>query len=537
MFLHSKIKYRNVLPLIIAAGCLFFIASCSGNRTSNIFKEDYLNVDAFQNNLYQRLKPIDSTDSMLREKLLTDLDLNVTYAYQLSTYKPFWFDKSGLISAGYALPYQLKALSREGFDPEDYNLARIREIIRKAKNSRVGILDSVEAWDAEMTRSYLAAARDLLFGRQGTITGDSLWHIPNDKQFNGAEMLSAMMDTSNTFPTFDSFRPRIPVYHQMMQASSIWEDLNRDSIYLETKQHLVANKDSIFFRLLRKELGMSYKPFNPDSFSVLVSGYQRVHNLDVTGKVDKTTISSLKNAPDNYLQCLFLNMERLREMPRNFPEEYIWVNIPMMEMKYVKNGMVRFHTKVAVGSGKRKTPFLLAPMLNVIFNPDWTVPPVIVEHDIAEGIKKYGSNYLRKKNLQALNSDGKEVTASVNASNYKEFTYRQAPGPQNPLGRIKFNLPNPWDIYLHDTPHDNIFSRESRALSSGCIRLQDPEGLAQVLLHFSADQIDSLVNTETTQPVKLNRPLPVYIVYLTVDTDPKSGGLDYLNDIYHLDAQ
>jgi len=534
MFLHSKIKYQNIFWAILPA-FLLLIGSCSGNKTSNIFKEDYLNVDAFQNTLYQKLKPIDTTDTLLQKRLLTDMDLNVTYAYQLSTYKPFWFDKSGLIEAGAALPYHLQMLTYDGLDPEDYHLSRIRQIIRKVKNSKVGVLDSVEDWDAEMTKAYLSAAHDLLFGTGQINSEDTSWHIPNDKQFNGAAVLSRQMDTSNKFPSFDSFRPQLACYQQMRAAVKKWEGLNQDSIYLNTKKHLTLHQDSLIFKVLHKEFGRPYTLFNKDTLSALIATYQRMHQLNITGKADQSTLSSLKELPDYYMQRLFLNMERLREMPRLPGKEYVWVNIPMMKMKYVRDGKLLFQTKAVVGTVKRKTPSLSALMTNVIFNPTWTVPPTIVANDIARGIRRSGSRYLLEKGLRALNDRGEEVTHSVTAANYKEFTYQQPAGPDNALGQIKFNLPNPWDIYLHDTPHENAFSRQIRTLSSGCIRLQDPAGFAQTLLHYTPEQTDSLIQTGTTQSVKLKPPVPVYIIYLTVDADFEHGGLDYLHDIYQKD--
>jgi murein L,D-transpeptidase YcbB/YkuD len=179
-------------------------------------------------------------------------------------------------------------------------------------------------------------------------------------------------------------------------------------------------------------------------------------------------------------------------------------------------------------------------MANVVFNPPWGVPPTILKNDIGPGVGRSGSAYLARKGLRAFDSKGRDVTGSVNGSNYKRFSYRQPPGAHNSLGEVKFNLPNRWDIYLHDTPHRENFTNRLRALSSGCVRVQNPKVLAEAILedrNFTPEKIDSIIETRRTRFEQLKRNLPVYIVYVTVATDSTGNLLRYLNDVYGRDEK
>jgi murein L,D-transpeptidase YcbB/YkuD len=200
------------------------------------------------------------------------------------------------------------------------------------------------------------------------------------------------------------------------------------------------------------------------------------------------------------------------------------------------------HMRVIVGKPERQTPSLFAIMANVVINPPWGVPPTILKNDVLPGLEKSGKTYMAKKGLKVYDKEGKRVKVSIiNAHNYKSYTYKQDPGDDNSLGYVKFNLPNPWDIYLHDTPHRGDFVKRYRALSSGCIRLQQPQEMAIYILsqiekrNYTPGKLDSVIETHKTKWEILKTKIPVHITYLTAFEDTTGMHIQFTKDIYDRD--
>jgi murein L,D-transpeptidase YcbB/YkuD len=182
-------------------------------------------------------------------------------------------------------------------------------------------------------------------------------------------------------------------------------------------------------------------------------------------------------------------------------------------------------------------------MAQVVINPSWGVPPTILKNDVLPGIQKSGSQYMAKKGLKAYDKDGRQVNvATINARNYRRYNYKQAPGHDNSLGYVKFNMPNKWDIYLHDTPHREDFAKRERALSSGCIRVHNPMEMAQYILatiegkqQYTAGKLDSMTSTRRTRWEPLKHKIPVCITYLTAFPDTTATHIRFVRDVYRRD--
>lgn len=511
----------------------------------NLFSSGFVDAAEFKNLLTKNLEPLPAADSAFRQKLMKDPDalLNVSYAYQLADYQPLWFDDDGVKKAGIALSEQLNDLWNEGLEPGHYQEGYIRQALTQLKNGKNFPVDSIVRWDKTFTGAWLHAAKDLLLGSKEIHQGDSLWFAKNDTAFNGAAYLVRSLKEGNNFPSFDTFRPDMREYGQMRQAVKQWSALKNDSPYLALKSSIrYGQADSALQSVIEKELE-DIKPVDHDTLKGIgswIASYQYYHQLKVSGKNDSATFATLKRMPTDYIHNLQMNMDRLRALPQRSGDEHIWVNIPLMEVNYYRENQVKFHGRVVVGKKNRQTPSLWAPMANVVFNPPWGVPPTILRNDIGPGVGRSGSAYLSRKGLRAFDSKGNDVTGSVNGSNYKRFSYRQPPGAHNSLGEVKFNLPNKWDIYLHDTPHRENFVNRVRALSSGCVRVQNPKMLAEAILedrNYTPEKIDSIIQTRRTKFEQLKRNLPVYIVYLTVAPDSTGTRLRYLDDVYGRDKK
>lgn len=538
----------HVHRLVVSFGLSLCLLSCSSEPgkkggLASIFEGDAVPIDAFKTAMSQTTATVNPADSLFRKNLLSDIDLNVKYAYLLSDNEPIWFESSGLKSSAAGLLRELGELSNEGLDTGRYNLAYIRDAfarISKDKNAALP-MDSVVHWDKAFTAAYLSAARDLLLGREDIKKGDNQWFAANDTAFNGASYLVQSYKGKQQLPSLDTFRPLQKTYRQMVTALAQWQKLKQDSIYQALKEKLALGvQDSSLQAIISLEMPGAVVLSN-DSLGTVgnwIATYQYYHQLRITGKNDSATYKKLKTAPEAYVQSLQINMDRLRALPRDVGAEHVWVTIPLMEVDYYRDNDLKWHSRVVVGKKARQTPTLWAPMANVVFNPPWGVPPTILKNDVGPGVSRSGAGYLARKGLRAFDAKGRDVTASVNGANYKRYSYRQPPGAHNSLGEIKFNLPNKWDIYLHDTPHRGDFGLRSRALSSGCVRVQNPKDFAEILLSdrgYSRGRIDSIIETRKTKLEPMKRALPVYIVYLTVAPDSTGTSLRYLDDVYGRD--
>lgn len=244
---------------------------------------------------------------------------------------------------------------------------------------------------------------------------------------------------------------------------------------------------------------------------------------------------------DSLRNVIDANLERLRWLPQDFEEEYVLVVIPKLEVDLIERGNRTMNIKAIVGKTSRETPSLNADMKNIVFNPSWGVPPGILKKDVIPGLVSKGEAYINKKGLKVYDRQGNEVDVhTITTENYDNYIFRQPPSERNALGQVKFDLPNPYAIYLHDTPNKELFKKEERAFSSGCIRVEEPRKLANYILsemgdkQYTMSEIDEIVSHNETEYVKLKKHVPVHIVYLTAH-QPVGGKLEFYKDIYNRD--
>jgi murein L,D-transpeptidase YcbB/YkuD len=231
-------------------------------------------------------------------------------------------------------------------------------------------------------------------------------------------------------------------------------------------------------------------------------------------------------------------------MPDDLGARHFIVNIPFYHVTARENGKAVKDIRVVVGKPANKTPIFSAEMETVVFSPYWNIPDSIVEGETAPAMAK-DPRYLARNNMEILRVGAGGATV-VNPSDVnwddpqelKQLAFRQRPGPGNALGHVKFLFPNPYNVYLHDTPADRLFERPGRAFSHGCIRVEEPEALAKYVLRddptWTEPRILAAMHSGDEQHVKLKAPIPVHIVYFTAWVDDR-GGLHFQPDIYGYD--
>jgi murein L,D-transpeptidase YcbB/YkuD len=204
----------------------------------------------------------------------------------------------------------------------------------------------------------------------------------------------------------------------------------------------------------------------------------------------------------------------------------------------VRRGEVVWRTRVQVGRPYRQTPVFKSQMTYLVLNPTWTVPPTIFREDIVPELRK-NAGYLATRNIDLFDSTGKLVDPATVDWRARSLPYRlvQRPGTNNALGRVKFMFPNEHAVYLHDTPSRDLFARDTRAFSSGCIRVEDPLALAEIVLGraWSRERIEAEIAKGNTQTVFLERPMPLMLLYWTAEVDA-AGTVSFIPDVYERDA-
>jgi murein L,D-transpeptidase YcbB/YkuD len=275
-----------------------------------------------------------------------------------------------------------------------------------------------------------------------------------------------------------------------------------------------------------------------------VKRFQASQGLDVDGVIGSTTIVAMNVPVQERINSIILAMERLRWMPEDLGQQYLIVNIAGFELRRINAGEVEERMAVVVGKPYHRTPVFSDRIRFLEFNPYWNVPPDIA---IKEELPALRSNAASRaaQGFEAVRGDQVVDVRSVDWAGVGagRFPYqlRQRPGTNNALGRVKFMVPNPHNVYLHDSPAHSLFGRSVRAFSHGCIRLSRPLELAEQVLRvggvkgWTKERIDDVVASTKTTVVNLREPLPVHITYLTAWVD--DGVANFRQDIYGHDAK
>jgi murein L,D-transpeptidase YcbB/YkuD len=242
----------------------------------------------------------------------------------------------------------------------------------------------------------------------------------------------------------------------------------------------------------------------------------------------------LNVGPATRIEQLVTNMERWRWMPDDLGSRRVVVNIPAQRVRFVDGDTTIFEGPVIVGETDKETPTFSSAITQVVFNPSWTVPDKIAKKELlpkAQGDKGY---FARQgiRLIGAWQPNGEGDSGGVRL--------RQAPGPKNPLGRVKFLLPNVFGVYLHDTSNRNLFTREKRTLSHGCVRVGSALEFADDVLadhpHWSEERKERILAGWKTTTIGLQKPIPVHLMYQTAWVDPE-GRAHFLDDVYGRDRR
>jgi hypothetical protein len=547
---------NNHIKTLLALGLVAVLhQGCKNGNSSNadessltsIFTPNKFDVDALQARLKDKLDTNIAISTIL---FFGKPDSNVkTYQqfYASNNYTSVWIHQKGLSSITKQFLQVLDSLQYDALNPEKYYYTNLKQRAISILNEKN--MDSIMQFELDMTNSFFTASKDLALGSNRLVKMNKDWKTKNDSLFNESALLKKCTDGISITAAFESIRPNHPWYKKFKdEYCKLLNNIQPDSVLTITdlRDSVSIGFNSPSVAILRKkihrEVGLPLDTISTmwaEDLLEAVRRFQFKNQIKPTGKFVTVTLTALKTKTADKLKKRAINMERFRWMRHEFKQPFIWVNVPKMELDYYDKDSVEFNMRVVVGKISRKTPTLDAKIENIVFSPPWNVPETIMREEVVPGISRRGGSYLSRRGLRATDSRGRPVNPSViNSSNYRRFNISQAPGYRSSLGEVKFNMPNPWAIYLHDTPHREDFVKHYRAYSSGCIRVHKPKEFAEFLIQdpslYSYNKIDSICKMRRTISYPMKREIAVHIVYLTNGID-SNGNIMYLKDVYGWD--
>ena len=473
-------------------------------------------------------------------------DAALSEFYKTRKYKSIWTGRIG--KDGQRRKAFLQALAKAGNHGLPLNRYDPKVISAQLKAARTG--KDRGRMEVEMSRMFLQYAGDLRSGIVNPRKIDS--GLVRSVQRWGRLQTLVAFEKSSPKGFFKQLVPKTPEYVHLMKEKLRLEKLLGRGGYgpkVGVSSLKVGSAGGHVVTLRNRLITMGYlkrsatKTYDA-GMKKAVQLFQLDHGLPTDGATGKATMAEI-NKPASYrLQSIVVAMERERWFNRPRGKRHVLVNLTDFTAKIIDNGKVTFVTRSVVGKnqGDRRTPEFSDVMDHMVINPTWNVPRSIATKEYLPLLKR---NPNAVSHLRMVDSKGRTVSrSSINFSQYTAKTFpfniKQPPSRRNALGLVKFMFPNKYNIYLHDTPSKNLFARDVRAFSHGCIRLQQPFDFAYALLAKQVanpqEFFQAKLKTGRETRVDLKNPVPVHLIYRTAITKAK-GGVEYRRDVYGRDAK
>lgn len=472
-------------------------------------------------------------------------DETTSLLYLQRAYRPLWDDAA---RAG-ALLAALERLDTHGLDARDFEPERLR--------SQLAVPADIEA---RVTRELLLSdtlarvVKQLRYGKLDPRTLYREWNFtPPANPYARALALAQLLQRADLQAAIEAQAPSSPLYRALQAALAEYavQAASGDWPTIPAGPTLRPGQRSARVPALRARLALDgeegldavsdARRYDP-ALEAAVERFQLRHGLAADGIVGGQTLRALNTSPAERADQIRANLERLRWVSADLGGDRLYVDIVGYHADLVLDGQTVWASRVIVGKPTRKTPSLRDSVVNLVLNPKWVVPPTIMREDVIPAAARNPA-YLANHRLRVVGRGGQTVdpaTIDWEAARQSGLGYMvvQESGARGSLGRIKFALSNPYAIYLHDTNARGLFGRAERALSSGCVRVQNPEDLAVLLLDapdtWSPDALQAALDSGRTRTVPVGRDVPVLLHYTTAALD-EAGRLQLRNDIYDHD--
>jgi L,D-transpeptidase YcbB len=455
-----------------------------------------------------------------------------------------WSNEKQWLPMADSLFYFIRNSENFGLFPTDYHFVQLRAMHQALKKDSTAMLDAA-LWaraDVMFTDAFMQIARDLKLGRierdsitlrKDTVLSDS----------SGIALLQKVQQQKQLTPIFESLEPAYEGYFEIRHALKGFLDTMNRKEYTYVSYPF---EDSLEFisQLQQRLYEGGYIDFNdkaPDTATLAASvrKFQEEKKLKIDGRAGISVVSALNNTDVEKFKRIAINLDRYKQMPDSMPVRYAFVNLPAFQLRLWDTDTLRLESKVIVGNPKTRTPLLTSELTNFIIFPQWTVPQSIIFKEMLPKIQKK-VEYLDKENLMVVDKNDSIVdphTVNWFRLNKNNFPYqlKQREGDDNSLGVIKFNFRNKYSVYLHDTNARGLFSRKERALSHGCVRVQEWQKLSKYLvkndsLRYKPDTLAAWMKRKEKHMISFSRRTPIFIRYITCEV--KEGGIVLYDDIY-----
>jgi murein L,D-transpeptidase YcbB/YkuD len=543
----------RILPVVLGISLLAILNSCNNNSSKDIAATPEQLQEKTQQHLVDWLNSgsKDIADSItIANKGLLEL------VYEQNAHQPLWSKNGQWIPVADSLVNFINKAKYFALFPEDYFDTLITAAKTRITADSLGKSDSKDAnlWfttDVLLTNAVMQLITDL---KQGRLPNDSV-SLRKDSVLAPAfyqQQLTALLQTQSPTVWASALEPQLKVYAQLKKGLHHFLQTAAFKKYTKIPASAKGADSAVFFTRLQTRLYeggyIAADSVKADS-STLAAGikkFQKDAGLAVDGKAGEVTIRMLNLHDQEKFMRIAITADRYKLLPEKLPEQYIWVNIPSFNLQLLDNDTLRLASKVICGKPKTRTPVLTSKITNMVTYPQWTVPTSIIVKEILPQLKK-NPGYLARKNFSLINAKGDEVDPfSVDWSKYsKGIPYRvvQGSGDANSLGVLKFNFNNKYAVYLHDTNQRYLFGQAYRAMSHGCVRVQEWRGLMNQILRWDSvyvqptknftrvDSVDKWLSNKEKKGIAVKKPITVFIRYFTCEGN-KDGQIVFYDDVY-----
>ena len=501
---HTNIK-QDSIPIVSKND-----ATIPGNFSSQtMIKFDSVQIQSFLQK-YPQLKPVEN---------------NLISFYRGRKYAFAWFDNAGLIEQAGNLYNRMQNINEEGL-PD--SLPYKTEFTNLMEN---GGFDSTSkpavSTELMLSAQYFVYASNVWQGISEKKTLALDWFIPR-KKVSSAVLLDSLISGNNILDDAPVYRQYALLKDQLKKYKTIQANGGLPLINADKKTYKKGDSAAVIDSI-RKSLFITgditannNSNIFDDELETAIKNFQLRIGDKQDGVIGTTVLNEFKTPIEKRIQQIVVNMERSRWVPVNVQSDYLVINIPEYQLHVYENDSLTWSMNVVVGTTAHKTVIFNGAIKYIVFSPYWNIPSGILNKEVLPGIKR-NKNYLANHNMEW---NGGHV--------------RQKPGPNNSLGLVKFLFPNSYDIYLHDTPSKSLFGESNRTFSHGCIRLSEPQKMAEYLLRsdssWNTEKIVDAMKAGKEKYVTLKNPVPVFIAYFTAWVD-RQGKLNFRKDVYGRDGR